>query len=146
MSKLNPETKIAGLQNITVSDFWAWAYSDILSNRNRAIFVEFIVGTILGIVDSFREEWASYDLKYKNKKIEVKSAGYTQSWHQNIYLPYASISSQNKFGILQRENIQKKKFVFLIVIFFVYLQIKKKQRIIFLIYRFGSSTLFQQTK
>lgn len=32
----------------TVEDFWAWAYSDILSNTDRAVFAEFVAGTALG--------------------------------------------------------------------------------------------------
>lgn len=31
---------IPGLSNKTVGDFWSWAYSDILNNRNRGIFAK----------------------------------------------------------------------------------------------------------
>ena len=39
---------IPGANGVTVGDFWQWAYSDILSNRNRSIFAEYIVGVALG--------------------------------------------------------------------------------------------------
>ena len=65
-----------------MGDFWSWAYSDILSNRNRSIFAEFIVGSALGVVDSPRVEWDAVDLRYKGKKIEVKASAYLQSWPQ----------------------------------------------------------------
>lgn len=74
---------IIGCENLTVGDFWSWAYSDILSNRNRSIFAEFIVGSALGVIDTPRIEWDGVDLHYNNKKIEVKSAAYLQSWQQN---------------------------------------------------------------
>ena len=65
-----------------MGDFWQWAYSDVLSNRNRSIFAEFIVGTALGAVDSPRVEWDAFDLRYDGLKIEVKSSAYCQSWPQ----------------------------------------------------------------
>jgi hypothetical protein len=61
MDLLNHEQPIAG-GSATVGDFWRWAYSDILSNRNRSIFAEFIVGNALGVVDKPRVEWDSVDL------------------------------------------------------------------------------------
>jgi hypothetical protein len=33
------------LLGATVGDFWSWAYSDLLSNTDRAVFAEFVVGT-----------------------------------------------------------------------------------------------------
>lgn len=73
---------IPGLDGRTVGDFWQWAYSDILSNRNRSIFAEFIVGVALGAVDKPRVEWDAADLYYQGFKIEVKSSADCQSWHQ----------------------------------------------------------------
>lgn len=77
-----PDSPIAGLNGATIGDFWRWAYSDILSNRNRSIFAEYIVGVALGIVAKPRIEWASADLFYRGFKIEVKSSAYCQSWYQ----------------------------------------------------------------
>ena len=82
MKKLNGSEKI-GLTNQTVSDFWSWAYSDILSNRNRSIFAEFLVASALGEISKPRIEWDAVDISYREKKIEVKSAAYVQNWQQN---------------------------------------------------------------
>jgi hypothetical protein len=82
MDKLDPQQKITGTNSLTVGDFWAWAYSDILSNANRGVFAEFLVGSALGVLDTPRIEWNIADLYYREKKIEVKSAAYSQSWIQ----------------------------------------------------------------
>ena len=80
--KLNPQYRIVSLGNLAVSDFWSWAYSDILTNTTRSVFAEFLVGTALGLTDKPRIEWDAYDFDYKGTKIEVKSASYLQSWQQ----------------------------------------------------------------
>lgn len=79
---LKSNEQITGLENLTVGDFWRWAYSDILSNRNRSIFAEYIVGVALEVVETPRIEWDSVDLRYGRFKIEVKSSADIQSWHQ----------------------------------------------------------------
>lgn len=81
-NKLNPDDEILGVDKLTVGDFWSWAYSDILSNRNRSVFAEFIVGSALGVIKTPRIEWDAADLFYRGKKIEVKSSAYLQSWQQ----------------------------------------------------------------
>lgn len=81
MNKPPPDTAIVGT-DFVVEDFWSWAYSDILSNRNRGIFAEFLVGSSLGVLDEPRIEWDGHDLIYSDLKIEVKSSSYLQSWHQ----------------------------------------------------------------
>ncbi len=80
---LNSDDLIPGLGDREVGDFWRWAYSDILSNRNRSVLAEFIVGVALGVVDKPRVEWDAADLRYRGFKIEVKAAAYVQSWHQD---------------------------------------------------------------
>jgi hypothetical protein len=64
-----------------VGDFWSWAYSDILSNTDRAVFAEFVVGTALGVTDVPSVGWDAVDLRYVDKTIEVKISAYIQSWH-----------------------------------------------------------------
>lgn len=59
-----PADPIPGISGLTVCDFWRWAYSDILSNRNHSIFADFIVGVALGVVDRPRVEWDGVDLHY----------------------------------------------------------------------------------
>lgn len=65
--------------------FWQWSRSDLLSNSMRGVLVEFLVARAL-IADAkgVREEWVSYDLTTDDGiKVEVKSAGYLQPWHQD---------------------------------------------------------------
>ena len=80
--KLPPRTSLIGVSDCTVEDFWAWAYSDILSNRNRAIFAEFLVAWALEETTAPRIEWDAVDIHHRGKFIEVKSAAYLQSWKQ----------------------------------------------------------------
>jgi hypothetical protein len=79
---LQPDQTIPGLNGSTVGDFWRWAYSDVLSNRNRSIFAEFITAVAIGAVDHPRVEWDAVDLRYRGFKIEVKSSAFRQSWFQ----------------------------------------------------------------
>ncbi len=84
VKKLSADTKISGT-NYSIVDFWSWGFSDLLMNSLRGIFAEFLVGSALGILQSPRIEWDAYDLVYNNKKIEVKSSAYIQSWHSGKY-------------------------------------------------------------
>jgi hypothetical protein len=80
--KLTADDRIAGLKDLPLGDFWSWAYSDVLTNRNRSIFAGFMVASALGLLDVPRVEWDAVDLRYQGKGIEVKSAAYLQSWQQ----------------------------------------------------------------
>ena len=68
--------------DLTMQDFWQWAYSDLLNNMRRSVLAEFIVASSLGInaPDAMRVMWQPYDLMYEGLRIEVKSAAYVQSW------------------------------------------------------------------
>ncbi len=68
----------------TLLDFWKWSVSDLVSNATRGRLAEFIVATATGIsLNQPRDEWAAYDLITPDTiKIEVKSAAFIQSWHQ----------------------------------------------------------------
>jgi hypothetical protein len=83
MQKLRITTPILGMPNVTISDFWSWAYSDVLVNTNRSVFAEFLVGSALGVLDKPRIEWDGVDLHYGNKTIEVKCSAYLQSWKED---------------------------------------------------------------
>lgn len=64
-------------------EFWRWSCSDLVSNATRGILAEYLVAQALGVAQGVREEWAAYDLTTPdNTHIEVKSAAYIQSWHQ----------------------------------------------------------------
>ena len=70
---------------LNLLSFWKWNCSDLVSNATRGILAEYIVGRALGLAkNGVRDEWAAYDLcTPEGIKIEVKSAAYLQSWHQN---------------------------------------------------------------
>ena len=67
----------------TVLDYWRWAGSDLMSNRERGILGEFLVATALGLETEPRLEWNGYDLKYSGLKIEIKTSSAKQSWPQS---------------------------------------------------------------
>ncbi|MDP9476496.1 MAG: hypothetical protein M3R38_12580 [Actinomycetota bacterium] len=68
-----------------------------MSNTDRAVFAEFVVGTALGVTDAPRVEWDAVDLRYGEKTIEVKSSAYVQSWHREQDPP-----SQISFDLKER--------------------------------------------
>ncbi|MDE2730304.1 MAG: hypothetical protein OXI38_02770 [Bacteroidota bacterium] len=71
---------------VTLGDYWQWSGSSLLDNTERGIVAEFLVALALGLTESPRLEWASFDLETAaGTKIEVKSAAYLQSWHQERY-------------------------------------------------------------
>lgn len=57
---------IPGLEGKSFGQFWRWAYSDTLSNGNRSVFAEYIVGVALGVVDRPRREWHRTDLLHRD--------------------------------------------------------------------------------
>ena len=66
-----------------VRGFQKWAAGNLVDNRNRGIFAEWMVGKALNCVDagSCRIEWDSFDLLYGDMKVEVKASGYSQVWN-----------------------------------------------------------------
>jgi hypothetical protein len=65
-------------------DFWQWVGSDLVNNTARGRLAEYIVARALQIPLAARQEWTECDLQTASGvKIEVKSAAYIQSWHQN---------------------------------------------------------------
>ena len=63
---------------------WQWSASNVVSNATRGIVAEYLVARALGVAGGVREEWAPYDIKTPDgTRVEVKSAAYIQSWHQN---------------------------------------------------------------
>jgi len=65
--------------------FWQWAVSDLVSNATRGVLAEYLVARALGVgVDDIRAEWDPFDLTTPSDiKVEVKSAAFVQTWHQN---------------------------------------------------------------
>ena len=82
VERLTSGQPIPGMGNLSLADFWSWAYSYVLSNANRSVFAEFMVGVALGVVDTPRVEWDAVDFRYRGFGVEVKSSAYVQSWAQ----------------------------------------------------------------
>lgn len=69
--------------DIRLLEYWQWNQSDLLNNALRGTIAEFIVAKAVHATNEFRVEWDAYDLLTPSGiKIEVKSAAYLQSWHQ----------------------------------------------------------------
>ena len=66
-----------------LSDFWSWAFSDLLDNTLRGSYAEFVVAAALGLdLNTVRVNWEPWDLTLGNIRIEVKSSSFLQSWEQ----------------------------------------------------------------
>ena len=84
---------------LDIDGFRRWALGNLVDNRNRGLFAEWLVGIALGVIDGAtpRREWDAYDLLYCGKRIEVKAAGRSQSWNPNRSAPI-------RFGIEQKKT------------------------------------------
>ena len=71
----------AGTNNLSVLNFWQWAYSDLKANNVRGVFAEWLVSMILGVPQPVRDSWEAWDLTIEGVKVEVKSGAYVQTWH-----------------------------------------------------------------
>ena len=94
-------------EDVSVSDFWRWYASDLLSNTLRGKLAEYIVARATCSPQAVRLEWDPYDVvTRKGYKVEVKSSAYLQSWHQDslskiqfdIAKKFEWDASTNKFG------------------------------------------------
>lgn len=76
----------AGL-GFDVHSFWAWAFSDLVGNTTRGVLAEYLIARVLGLAqDDTRDAWAPVDLVARSGvKIQVKSAAFVQSWHQEAH-------------------------------------------------------------
>jgi hypothetical protein len=92
----------------TMLNFWQWSTSDLVNNSTRGVLAEYIVAIALGIAKGVRESWKAYDLDYKGKKIEVKSAAYLQSWfHRELSKITFSIRATRNWDA--ETNVQSKE-------------------------------------
>ena len=85
--KLDPFTRFKGgpdsINRRTISDFWQWAYSDLMQNIERAVLAEYIVAVLLSVDKKLRVPWLAYDLQLPNGKlVEVKTMSRLQAWRQ----------------------------------------------------------------
>ena len=74
-----------GDHRLEIARFQNWALGNLVGNTNRGIFAEWLVGQALGAIgdEETREEWDECDLRYRGAKVEVKSSGRDQTWHQD---------------------------------------------------------------
>ena len=62
----------------TLQDFWAWAFSDLVSNTERGKLAEYLVAKAMGCGTQISQTWESYDLlSPEGIKIEVKTSAYS---------------------------------------------------------------------
>ena len=74
--------------DFSVSDFWRWSASDLVSNTDRGALAEFIVAKAIGAISDggVRGDWDPWDLTTEaGIKVEVKSSAYIQTWYQADY-------------------------------------------------------------
>ena len=72
----------------SVSDFWRWSASDLVSNTARGALAEFIVAKAIDAISEggVRGDWDPWDLTTEaGIKVEVKSSAYIQTWYQKEY-------------------------------------------------------------
>lgn len=86
--------------DFSLSDYWSWAHSDLVNNAEWGKVAEFIVASALGVADKPCTVWDSFDLLYKGKGIEVKSAAYLQSWRQKKE-SYIAFSVRPTVGLVE---------------------------------------------
>lgn len=68
--------------DFNISDFWRWAFGNLLDNTKRGALAEYLIQRALGLDTSeTQEDWSSYDILYNDIPIEVKSAAYIQAWN-----------------------------------------------------------------
>ena len=83
-SPTQPFHRSGAVSNLTILDFWAWAYSDCMNNTTRGVLAEFLVAAALNLnLKRPRDAWAKFDLTYRDPPLEVKSASYHQRWSQD---------------------------------------------------------------
>ena len=75
-------------KQVTVLDFWQYAFSNINANVLRGAYAEFLVECAIKDLQKIetREAWGDWDVLGDNGlKIEVKCCSYIQDWDQEDY-------------------------------------------------------------
>ncbi len=101
-----PNVTVMGKALIDINGFQKWATGNLVDNRNRGIFAEWMVGEALGCIKpkAFRVEWDSYDLLYGEMKVEVKASGLSQTWNpDNATIPKFTITGQKWTWLTEEE-------------------------------------------
>lgn len=75
-----------GESDLSVADFWRWAFSDLRENIVRGVLAEFLVAKAVGDPSPLRRAWDNFDVTAPDgTRIEVKSSAYLQSWRQKAH-------------------------------------------------------------
>ncbi len=84
---------------LDIGGFQRWATGNLVDNRNRGIFGEWLVGQALGAISDgeVRQEWDAVDLRFEDLSIEVKTSGASQTWNKEG-------SSTPRFGISRQKR------------------------------------------
>jgi len=81
-----------------LSDFWRWAYSDLIGNAERGVLAEYIVACSLELNNTTHISWDKYDLLTDDGiSVEVKTSAYIQTWKQKS-LSKLSFGIQPTYG------------------------------------------------
>lgn len=81
LSPLTGDERLLGV-HATVSDFWRFALPDVTTNNVRGWLAEYLVWRAIGVARPVRIEWDSFDVLWRNIRIEVKSSALVQRWAQ----------------------------------------------------------------
>ncbi len=69
------------IADLAVFNFWNWAFRDLCDDDVKGIYIEWVIGKMLGIEGERRISWANSDLiTLDGIRIEIKSTSYWQSW------------------------------------------------------------------
>lgn len=73
--------KIKG-SDTKILDFWKWACSDIIIPSNRNDYAMFLVANALELTKMPRIYWENSDLRYRKKRISIKTSAFVEHWKQ----------------------------------------------------------------
>ncbi len=91
-------------ENLTLStsesEFWRWFRPSLAENWMRGVIGEYWVAHALDILHKRRHGWETWDLETEHGiRIEVKTAGYLQSWHQSGQKPSTPVFGINAVNV-----------------------------------------------
>lgn len=115
--KTGKEVFLNGGRGITLYDFWAWGFSELVGNTERGKLAEFIVAMAVGAAEGISNSWESYDLRTPaGIRVEVKSSAYLQTWAQKelskIIFSIRPTHAWDSTGNIFDESIQRQADVY----------------------------------
>ena len=79
-------------------DYWSFCYSNVFDEHGA--IAEFVVAKALGLErPTNKKQWTLYDIRYRNKRVEVKVTAYYHSFNDEL-----EISQARVFGIPRKEG------------------------------------------